>query len=52
MYNVVVLRKGEKEVLSFYQTMCKKMIKYFSNEGRKDDLSLYESYLEGIEMLG
>ena len=45
MRNVVILRKGEKEVLAFYQTMCKKMIKLFSSGGRRGDLSMYESYL-------
>ena len=45
LQNVIVLRRGEKEVLSFYQTMSRKMVKVLSNEGRRGDLSAYSYYL-------
>lgn len=34
--NVVILRKGEKEILIFYQRMARKMIKYLNGQKIKD----------------
>ena len=39
--NIILLRKGEKEVLLFYQTMGRRMVRYLSNESRRGDLSHY-----------
>ena len=36
--NCIILRKGEKEVLHFYQTMAKKMIRYIRGGGGQKGL--------------
>ena len=41
--NVLILRKGEKEVLTFYETMSRKMVRWLSS-GR-GDVSMYRSYV-------
>ena len=46
--NVVQLRRGEKEVLSFYQTMGRRMIGFLKCEGHKVELDIYQPYLESI----
>lgn len=46
--NVIILRRGEKEVLSFYQTMSKRMIRFLQIDGRRGDVLTYRPYIDSI----
>jgi hypothetical protein len=48
--NVITLRRGEKEVLLFYQTMSRRMARLFGGDYRRLDLSPYRPYLESVGM--
>ena len=48
MSNVIILRRGEKQILAFYQNMGRVMAKVLLEEGRTGDLTVYRPYLESI----
>jgi hypothetical protein len=50
--NVVMLRRGEKEVLVFYQTMSRIVVRFLESGGRRGDVSPYQHYIDSINPFG
>lgn len=46
--NIITLRKGEKEILLFYQQMGRKLVRYLANPAKTADLRIYDTYLKSI----
>lgn len=48
MGNVIILRRGEKEVLNFYQSMSRRIVRYLESNGRRGDVSGYRPYIDSL----
>lgn len=46
--NVLMMRRGEKEVLLFYQNMSRRMVRFLETDRRRGDVTAYRCYIDTI----